>query len=288
MRTLTAKKLPVINLTKEMTAGALRSEIIEGLTSYPRYIDPKFFYDEGGAWLFQQITRLEEYYLSRTEKSILKTHATQIVREMPGNNIVEIASGDCTKISILFNASLSAGRKNLTYFPYEINAATIKEATSWIMKIFPYVEVQGVVADITSQFYAIPQVPNRLICFFGSTLGNFSPENTRQFLKNLGGMMHPGEQFLLGLDMVKNIHVMEKAYNDSHGMTAAFNKNVLLVINHLIDADFNPEDFEHLAFYNEPDSRIEMHLRAKKTITLHSPYLNSDSTINKGETIPTD
>jgi L-histidine N-alpha-methyltransferase len=265
-------------------------EIITGLISERKYIPSKYFYDHTGSKLFEDITHLPEYYPSRTEKSILQKIAPQIASGLKNTDLVELGSGDCSKISIILKAVPGKYKETVRYVPVDISHAAILKSADNLRKQFPDIRIHGITADFMSHLERIPgkSTGKRLICFFGSTLGNLSREQAGQFLLNLGNNMQPGDQLLLGLDMVKEKTIVEKAYNDSERVTAAFNRNILNVVNNFVHTDFDPDCFEHVAFYNEKKSGIEMHLKALTDIRVRSPHLPGTISLKRGETIHTE
>ncbi len=264
-------------------------EIIAGLTAPQKYISSRFFYDNCGSELFEEITRLPEYYLTLTEKSILKKAATQILNEPVFKNIVELGSGDCSKISILLDTIIHGnGVEGLTYIPVDMCKAALLKSGGIVSEKYPGIRIHAILADFMKHMNLIPRVENKLICFFGSTLGNLTKTDEISFLINLKSLMDKGDQLLIGFDMVKDPKMLEEAYNDKHGITAAFNKNILLAVNHFAKTNFNPERFEHLAIYNPVHSRIEMHLKTLADVEVTSPYLDGGIFIKEGETIHTE
>jgi L-histidine N-alpha-methyltransferase len=283
-----AELITVSNFLPQIGSGEVVGEIIAGLTSEQKYISSKFFYDEKGSMLFEKITQLKEYYLTRTEVSILDRVASTFFNELMNFNIVELGSGDCNKISILLGAIPACNRERVRYFPVDISRSAIQESADKLLSIFPDIKVHGIIVDFISQFNLIPKMPGRLICFFGSTIGNLDIEHSSQFLAKLSGNMETGDQLLIGFDMVKSKNIIEKAYNDSEQITAAFNKNILSVVNSIVNTNFDLTQFEHIAFFNEEKSRIEMHLRATADLNVVCPILSQKIRIKKGETIHTE
>ncbi len=261
------------------------TEILTGLSADPKYISSRFFYDNTGSALFEQITGLPEYYLTRTERAILKEAAPRIVNRSLIKNIVELGSGDCSKISILLDAIPDKNIGEIAYIPVDINKTSIIKSAEMLLKKYPAIRVQGILADFIKHFEAIPDDENKLICFLGSTFGNLSRTQEIPFLLNLKSWMNPGDQLLIGFDMVKDIQILEKAYNDEQGKTAAFNKNMLNVVNRYVKTDFDPDQFDHYSFYNIADARIEMHLKAIVDIEVSSPHMNGNFFLKEGETI---
>ena len=263
-------------------------EILSGLMAAQKYLPCKFFYDDAGSKLFEQITRLEEYYPSRTEKSILKRHAEELMKGAEGVSLVELGSGDCSKISILLQVLPRAILKTSTYVPIDVSMSAMKESRSKLRERFGAIEVCGIVTDFIQQIHRVPKHQNRIFCFFGSTIGNLDRQDAVRFIAKLGKMIRTGERLLLGLDMVKDKTVLERAYNDEKGITERFNKNILNVANKILGTDFEPEYFRHHAFFDDEKQRIEMHLVAMRNMVVKSPFFEEDLEIAKGQTIHTE
>jgi len=273
---------------REMAMKTEVEEMLVGLMAAQKHLPCKFFYDEAGSKLFEQITRLEEYYPSWTEKSILKRHAGELMRGVEGASLVEIGSGDCSKISILLQALPRAMIKKSTYVPVDVSLSAIEESRCKLQERFGSIEVFGIVADFMQQIHLVSQHENRIFCFFGSTIGNLDRRDAVQFVAKLGKLMKAGERLLIGLDMVKDKAVLERAYNDEKDVTARFNKNILNVANKILGTDFEPEYFRHHAFFDEEIQRIEMHLVATRDMTVKSQFFERDLEIPKGQTIHTE
>jgi len=274
--------LPHIGIEK------VREEIFKGLKSSPKYISPKFFYDKKGSELFEAITELDEYYPTRTEKSILSTIVEKLDLDFSDLSIIELGSGDASKISLLLRRILEEQLATIKYHPLDISKSAIEKASEKLAEEFPMISINGIVADFIHQVNVVPKNGRRLFCFFGSTIGNLNKSEIREFMKLVGDEMQPGDSLLLGMDMVKDIAVLEKAYNDENGITAQFNKNILNVINNICGTNFDIENFEHLAFYNKDEHRIEMHLKAMKDMVVLSASGTDEIHIKKGETIHTE
>ncbi len=261
--------------------------LISGLTAPRKRIPSLYFYDANGSKLFEQITRLPEYYLSRTEKKLLHRLAPHLFDKSSQLNIIEIGSGDCSKISILLNAIPKNRHRDICYLPVDVSRNAIRESANKLQRLFPEIRIHGLVADFTRQMHLIPRGKN-MFCFLGSTIGNLSGEQRYRFFRDLNRVMISGDALLLGVDLVKPVDILERAYNDNQGVTAAFNRNILRVVNDLAGTDFDPLAFDHLAFYNHHRNRIEMHLRAKKAMQISSPARAGRIRIEKGETIHTE
>jgi L-histidine N-alpha-methyltransferase len=276
------------NLLSENGKSGLINEIVHGLqSSYPN-ISSKFFYNDRGSELFEDITNLDEYYPSRLEKELLKKHTSSILGTSKGKDIIELGSGDCSKISLLLDGIPSDELPHYSYIPVDVSKSAILQSAGQLVQKFPNLSVNGQVLDFTSHFNELPLDSLSLICFFGSTIGNFDLKDSQELMKNIADSMNPEDILIVGFDRVKDISVLDAAYNDSLGLTDIFNKNILNVVNSIIDSDFNTADFEHVAFFNESNSRIEMHLEARRDITIHSPYLDTDFKMLKGERIHTE
>jgi L-histidine N-alpha-methyltransferase len=261
------------------------SEILTGLSAHGKYISSRFFYDDKGSALFEEITGSPEYYPTRTERSILKEAAPGILCDLDIKNIIELGSGDCSKISILLDAISGHRIGEITYIPVDISKVSIEKSAAKLIKKYPGIRVHGVLADFLKHIDHIPCEGTKLICFFGSTFGNLSRTQEVRFLSDIRSWMNPGDHLLIGFDMVKDIAILEKAYNDEQGKTAAFNKNILNVVNRVAETNFDPGQFDHSSFYNMADARIEMHLRARMDLEISTPHLNGKIFLKKGETI---
>jgi L-histidine N-alpha-methyltransferase len=263
-------------------------EIFTGLSAGQKYISSRFFYDKAGSALFEEITKLSEYYPTRTEKTILRQAASEIIPAERNPIIVELGSGDCSKISILLDALAERDFDSIHYFPVDISEAAILESAECLTQRYPEINIHGLLADFMKHLDVLPGEGKRMICFFGSTLGNFTLKQAIWYIKKIRELMHPGDSLILGLDMVKDVEIIESAYNDKKGVTAAFNKNILNVINRIAKTNFTPEYFDHQAFYNPEKDRIEMHLVARRQMEVSSLYRRENFILDKGETIHTE
>lgn len=266
----------------------LQEKIITDLTSSSKKISCVFFYDDKGSKLFEEITKLPEYYLTRTEIDLLHEAADQISDKLRNVDIVEFGSGDCTKISILLDTIPKEFRDTICYVPVDVSIAVVEKSLKILLNKYPGIKIHGIVADFISQLDVIPKDRKKVFCFLGSTIGNLSMDEAMQFLVDLNEIMQTGDLLLLGFDMVKSKEMLDRAYNDSKNVTERFNKNILNVINSHIGTDFDPDYFEHIAFYNEEFSRIEMHLKAKEDLEIFCSSLPTNIYIKKGETIHTE
>ncbi len=284
----TETRIPMSNFLREVSEDETIQTVLDGLTCDHKHISSKYFYDETGSKLFEEITRLPEYYLTRTEQIILERSSFQIAGKLKNVDIIELGSGGSSKISLLLNSVPAESRGSVRYIPVDISQAAIENSAQILIRNFPGLKIHGVIADFEKQLNRIPGDANRLICFFGSTIGNLSRKESHKFMGDLGRTLQPGGMLLLGVDRVKDRDMLEKAYNDNKKITEKFNRNILNVANNLAGTDFDPDMFEHIAFYNEDHSRIEMHLKAKERMRIFCPYLNSKIIIEKGETIHTE
>ncbi len=282
------EKFNILNYLPNIGIDNVKEEIFEGLRANPKYISPKFFYDGEGSELFEEITHLEEYYPTRTEKGIISSELFNLDIDFRNLNIVELGSGDASKISLLLEQLPNYVLETINYFPIDISQPAIEKSSIELSKKFSLNSITGVVVDFFYQMDLIPKTGKRLFCFFGSTIGNFNKEQAMSFIKLLGKSMQKDDMLLLGMDLVKDISVLEAAYNDKKGVTAKFNKNILTVVNNLTRTDFNEADFEHYAFFNKNYNRIEMHLKALVDVEVKSKIGSETFSIKKGEIIHTE
>ena len=282
------EQVGITSLYNQQSRRETIREIFEGLASEQKHISSSYFYDDLGSDLFEEITRLNEYYPTRTEKSILRDISRALLNDNGDINIVELGSGDCSKISIILGAVPANRLSETYYFPVDISDSAILKSSEFLSEKFPGIRIHGVHTDFTKYMPELPGSTNRLICFFGSTIGNFTRVKAESFLINLKNVMKAGDSLLVGFDMVKDVVVLEEAYNDKEGITSAFNKNVLNVVNGIAETDFKTSDFKHVAFYNREQRRIEMHLEAKADVVVKSPHFRNCIYILKGERIHTE
>jgi len=205
-----------------------------------------------------------------------------------GLNIIELGSGDRSKIRLLLRQAPQSALPTIKYYAVDISQSAIKKAAKHLASEFPMIQINGVVADFIRHLNRMPKTANRLFCFFGSTIGNLDRIEIKTFMDRLGLLMQSGNHLLLGMDMVKERAILENAYNDVQQITADFNKNILNVVNHLLHTDFDPTAFEHLAFYDEKERRIEMHLKAKNDMVIGSEHSAEKIYIKQAETIHTE
>ena len=259
----------------------------EGLTGSPRSISPHFFYDDYGSELFERSTELPEYYPTRSEESILRAVVQDVVRVTRAEELIELGSGAATKTRVLLDAMHKQGKLR-RYLPFDVSEGIVRRVAKELMTEYPGLDVDAVVGDFTSELGAIPGGKNRLLVFLGGTIGNFRPREAVTFLKRLGQALDGGDYFLLGTDLIKDVNRLEAAYNDNQGVTALFNKNALRVLNRFLDSDFDPDGFEHHAFYNPDENRIEMWLRSLRSQRIRLPRIDLEFTLSDGEAILTE
>jgi L-histidine N-alpha-methyltransferase len=265
----------------------MAAEVRAGLLARPRTLPAKYFYDDRGSALFEAITRLPEYYQTRTEESLLARVADQLIARTRPRELVELGSGAGRKIGLLLEAMARAGcARRVTLF--DINAAFVRHAAARLRAADPAVTVRGAVGDFTDDLRALGTGAGRLAILFGGTIGNFHPDHVPGFLRRLAAQLAPGDHFLVGLDLVKDRARLEAAYNDSAGVTAAFNRNVLRHINHALGGDFDVGAFEHVAFWHPRRRWIEMRLRASRAMRAHVAAARLDLTLAAGDEIRTE
>ncbi|MCU1594244.1 MAG: methyltransferase [Frankiales bacterium] len=263
----------------------LAEDVRQGLSQSPVSIPPKWFYDEKGSQLFDEITELAEYYPTRTEQAILEQHAD----ELPAvDTLVELGAGYSRKTRLLLE-SLTRGGRALHFVPLDVSAEPLLDAALRITADFPTVTVTGVVADFDDELAPLPGTPGtRMVAFLGSTIGNLTPAPRRAFLQRLHRATDPGDWFLLGADLVKDPERLVRAYDDARGVTAAFNKNVIEVLARELDANLTADDFDHVARYDTELERIEMRLRARRAMTVNLKGLDLAWHLAEGEEILTE
>jgi len=245
----------------------LVADVLAGLWHSPPTLPPRWFYDETGSRLFDEITRRPEYYPSRREAEILRARAVEVAELTAADALVELGSGTSTKTRLLLDA-LTAGGRPLIFAPLDVSAEVLFESAAAIGAAYPTVTVRPVVGDFGEAFGELPGRPGqRLIAFLGSTIGNFEPDERYAFLHRLRSALVPGDHFLLGADLVKDPSRLVAAYDDAGGVTAAFNRNLIDVLARELDADgLSAEDFRHVARWNGERSRVEMWLRARRDV----------------------
>lgn len=249
------------HLAADHAARELRNDVREGLSQSPKSLPPKWFYDATGSALFDRITRLPEYYPTRAEAAILAEHAPAVAATTGADTLVELGSGTSAKTRMLLDALGDRGTLR-RFVPFDVDATVLESATSALAGEYPGLQIDAVCGDFERHLGEIPGGGRRLVAFLGSTIGNLTPGPRAAFLTALSAALKPGDTLLLGTDLVKDTARLVRAYDDSAGVTAAFNRNVLAVINRELRADFDVEAFGHVAKWNSDTARIEMWLRA--------------------------
>jgi L-histidine Nalpha-methyltransferase len=271
--------------------AAMLADVRRGLVEPPpgaqRELPPKYFYDHRGSELFEQITRLPEYYLTRTERALLASRMPRWMRSLRPGALVELGAGNADKTRAILDA-MRAARRGVVYVPVDVSATFLDETAARLRRAYPDLDIVPVVTDFAAGVRVPPALPRPVLyAFLGSTIGNFADAEAHQLLERLRRGMSRSDRLLLGADLVKDPAVIERAYNDSRGVTAAFNRNMLRVLNHELGADFDVDAFAHRAFFAEEAGRIEMHLVATADQEVAIPGLGP-LTIPRGESIRTE
>ncbi|MFZ0834281.1 MAG: L-histidine N(alpha)-methyltransferase [Mycobacterium sp.] len=278
-------------LANHLEAGsadrALRRDVLQGLRETPKSLPPKWFYDDAGSGLFDQITRLPEYYPTRSEAAILRAQAASIAELTSADTLVELGSGTSEKTRMLLDALHRRGTLR-RFIPFDVDAGVLQSAGTAILAEYPGIEVDAVCGDFEEHLTEIPSGGTRLVAFLGSTIGNLTPGPRARFLATLAAAMQPGDSLLLGTDLVKDADRLVRAYDDSAGVTAAFNRNVLAVVNRELGADFDLDAFEHVARWNTDERRIEMWLRSTRAQRVHVGALDLDVVFDADEEMLTE
>ncbi|MFD5771323.1 L-histidine N(alpha)-methyltransferase [Streptomyces sp. NPDC127049] len=272
-------------LAADAAAADLRADVLRGLTRSPKELPPKWFYDARGSELFDEITRLPEYYPTRAEREILIARAPEIAAATGARTLVELGSGSSEKTRFLIDALMPG---LAAYVPVDVSESALTGAAEALLADRPELRVHALVADFTRGI-TLPGTPGpRLVAFLGGTIGNLLPEERRAFLRSVRSMTAPGDAFLLGTDLVKDESTLVAAYDDAAGVTAAFNKNVLAVIDRELGADADPADFDHVARWDREREWIEMRLRARHALTVKIPDLDLVVPFEAGEEMRTE
>jgi L-histidine N-alpha-methyltransferase len=274
-------------LAADSAAQALRRDVHDGLTQTPKSLPPKWFYDSVGSDLFDQITRLPEYYPTRTEAQILRARSAEIAAASGADTLVELGSGTSEKTRMLLGALRDSGALR-RFIPFDVDASVLQAAGSAIGREYPGIEIDAVCGDFEEHLGKIPRIGRRLVVFLGSTIGNLTPGPRTDFLSTLADTLQPGDSLLLGTDLVKDTERLVRAYDDSAGVTAQFNRNVLAVVNRELEADFDLDAFEHVAKWNSDEERIEMWLRASTAQRVRVADLDLTVDFDAGEEMLTE
>jgi L-histidine N-alpha-methyltransferase len=275
------------HLPEDFFAAALRDDVLKGLTAEPKWLPPKWFYDARGSELFEEITRLPEYYPTRAEREILAARAAEIAAVTRAETLAELGSGSSTKTTLLLDALQDGGTLH-RYDPIDVSESALLASGEQLQKRYPDLTIHAVVTDFEERL-AIPESSGpRLVAFLGGTIGNLLPEERSVFLARIRAGLRPGEWLLLGTDLVKDPDTLVAAYDDAAGVTAQFNKNVLAVVDRELDADFDPEDFDHVALWDPAAEWIEMRLRARRALSVRLKELDLGISFERGEELRTE
>lgn len=280
---------PVIDiyLTPDHAERSLREDARLGLTSSPKWLPPKWFYDARGSDLFEEITLLPEYYPTRAERSILSAHAGDIARRTGAHTLVELGSGSSEKTRVLLDALQAEGTLRV-FVPLDVSESALRDAVAALHVDYPMLEIHGVVGDFTEHLSRLPGQTPRLVAFLGGTIGNLFPDERASFLGELRDTLVGGEWLLLGTDLVKDPEVLIPAYDDASGVTAQFNRNVLAVLNRELGADFDVESYEHVALWDPENEWVEMRLRSTAAAKVTLSELALDIVLEPGDEIRTE
>jgi L-histidine N-alpha-methyltransferase len=267
---------------------SLADDVLDGLTRPFKELPPKHFYDARGAELFDRICELPEYYPTRAERAILEARAQEIAELTGAVELVELGSGTAAKTRVLLDALHSVGTLE-RYVPVDVTESMVRDCAEELTSEYPGLRVHGVIGDFERHLQHVPAAEGpRIVAFLGGTIGNFPPGSRRRVLREVARLLGPGDHLLMGTDLVKDPLVLEAAYDDSQGVTAEFNRNVLLVLNRELRADFDPEDFDHVALFDREHEWIEMRLRARRELDTHVRDLDLPVHFDAGEELRTE
>ncbi|HTA05007.1 MAG TPA: L-histidine N(alpha)-methyltransferase [Solirubrobacteraceae bacterium] len=267
---------------------SLADDVLDGLTRPFKELPPKHFYDARGAELFDQICELPEYYPTRAERAILEQNAEELATLTQAAELVELGSGTASKTRVLLDALHAAGTL-ARYVPVDVTESMVRESAAQLTEEYPGLQVHGVIGDFERHFGEVPAaIGPRIVAFLGGTIGNFQPGSRRRVLREISALLGAEDYLMLGTDLVKDPAVLEAAYDDKQGVTAEFNRNVLRVLNRELDADFEPDDFDHVALFDAEHEWIEMRLRARHEHTTLVRELDLPVHFDAGEEIRTE
>lgn len=275
------------HLDEDYFERALRTDVLEGLAGTFKELPPKWFYDDLGSELFDQITRLEEYYPTEAERSILQARARDIARVSTADTLVELGSGTADKTRVLLDAMSATGQLK-RFVPFDVSEGILRSSSAELLDEYPGLSIHGVVGDFAHHLDTIPTEGTRLIALLGGTVGNFNAGERKGLLTDIVSGMSPGDTFLLGTDLVKDPDRLELAYDDPQGVTAAFNKNLLSVLNHRLDGDFDLDAFEHVAMFDVENEWIDLRLRSLRDQTVNLRDLDLEVHFDEGEEMRTE
>lgn len=276
-----------VHLGADDLAPALRADVRQGLTARPKELPPKWFYDKRGCELFDEITRLAQYYPTRREREILEREAPSIAQLCAAETLIELGSGTSEKTRLLLDALTGAGTLG-AFVPFDVSEETLRTAGAAIARRYAGLRVHAVVGDFDHHLGRLPREGRRLIAFLGGTIGNFAPEKRSVFLRELAASLHTGDAFLLGVDLVKDPSRLVAAYNDDVGVTAEFNRNILHVLNRELMADFDVDSFAHVAVWDPENEWIEMRLRSSRAQLVTIPTIDLRVDFSEGEEMRTE
>jgi L-histidine N-alpha-methyltransferase len=279
-------------LPSTFSDSALQADVRTGLSASPKWLPPKWLYDKTGSALFEDITRLPAYYPSRSERTILAAHAGEILERAGATHLVELGSGSSEKTRLLLDQLPAREHGGGRYTALDVSESALRQAAEALVSNYPGLQVEAVRADFEQHLTAVLHEsrtgPGRLIAMLGGTIGNLPPDQRRGFLAAVRAGLGPADRFLLGADLVKSPQVLVPAYDDAAGVTAAFNLNVLEVLNQRLGADFDRDAFEHHALWVEEPAWIEMRLRARRAVRVGFPDLDLEVTFEAGEELRTE
>jgi L-histidine Nalpha-methyltransferase len=276
-----------VYLTQDDVVRGLRSDVLTGLTATPKTLPPKWFYDARGSELFEQITRLPEYYPTRAEREVLADRADEIATLTEAHTLVELGSGSSEKTQLLLDALQRKGTLR-DIVALDVSEAALAASVDALRKAYAPAGVLGVVGDFTQHLSLLPGEVPRMVAFLGGTIGNLVPAERAKFLSSVRDTLEAGEWLLLGTDLVKDRATLVEAYDDAAGVTAEFNRNVLHVLNRELAADFDVPAFEHVARWDEQEEWIEMRLRATRAMQVHLPAVGLTVSFAEGEEMRTE
>ena len=285
---MVAATLTVENhLAPDFIARTLRHDVVTGLSAAAKWLPPRWFYDDRGSALFDEITRLPEYYPTRAERSILQARAAEIASVSAATSLVELGAGSAEKTHLLVDALRAAGSLR-TYVPVDVSDGALRTASANLLWEYPGLAVHAVVADFERHLDLLPATGHRMVALLGGTIGNLAPQSRAAFLGSVRNALRTGETLLLGTDLVKSPDVLLPAYDDAAGVTAEFNRNVLNVLNRELGAEFEPAAFDHLAVWDSEHEWIEMRLRAQHAMRIRIPAVDLTVGFERGEEIRTE
>jgi L-histidine N-alpha-methyltransferase len=276
-----------VHVTGEDLHAALCRDVRAGLSASPKWLSPVWFYDDRGSALFDAITRLPEYYLTRAERRLLEAHAGEVAARSGADTLVELGAGTCDKSRVLLDAFRARGTLE-RYVPLDVSDGTLAAAATALSADYPGLAVHAVVGDFHRHVGRVPEGGRRVIAFLGSTIGNLMPAERSRFLFDLDCTMSSGDSLLVGTDLVKDPRRLVAAYDDAAGVTAEFNRNVLLVLNRELGADFDPAAFSHVARWDAEAAHMEMRLRSSCQQVVALPALEMTVAFGAGEELRTE